>query len=377
MPGNEIIGKEELNELKKIFNNGSVLFSLGFENKRNGYFAVRKFENNISKFFNSKYCLAVSSGTAAIKVALKALGVSRGDEVITQAFNFIATIEAIIDLGAKPVLVNVEKDYSMSLRELKLKINKKTKVILPVHMLGYSSNMREILNIAKKNRIKVLEDNCETMGGKYQNTFLGLCGDVGVFSLDFNKTITTGEGGLIVTNNLKLYKFSKEYIDHGHINQVGVSRGMDEASMIGFNYRITEMQGAVGISQLKKLKFILKENKKRFSLLEKKLVNSKNFRKIFKNTKPNFEVFIFQLGNNNKRKVIDTIKSCGFNTKVLPGALKWHCAYYWKKIFSIKDRKLFLKTEKILKNSIAIPILIGKKISDYNQLISKLNSILK
>jgi len=347
MPGNEIIGKEELNELKKIFDNGSVLFSLGFENKRNGYFAVRKFEENISKFFKSKYCVAVSSGTAAIKVALKALGVSKGDEVITQAFNFIATIEAIIDLGAKPILVNVDKDYSMSLKELKSKISKKTKVILPVHMLGYSSNMREILSIAKKNRIKVLEDNCETMGGKYQNSFLGLCGDIGIFSLDFNKTITTGEGGLIVTNKPNLYKFSKEYIDHGHINKVGIPRGMDEASMIGFNYRMTEMQGAVGISQLKKLKFILKENKIKFSLLEKKLVNSKNFRKIFKNTVPNYEVFIFQVGNNDKKKIIEIIKSCGFNTKVLPGALKWHCASYWKKIFSIKERKLYIKTEKI------------------------------
>ncbi len=192
MPGNEIIGNDELNELKKIFNNGSVLFSLGFENKRNGHFAVRKFEENTSKFFKSKYCVAVSSGTAAIKVALKALGVSRGDEVITQAFNFIATIEAIIDLGAKPIMVNVDNDYSMSLNELKSKITRKTKVILPVHMLGYSSNMKEILSIAKKKRIKVLEDNCETMGGKYKNSFLGLCGDIGVFSLDFNKTITTG-----------------------------------------------------------------------------------------------------------------------------------------------------------------------------------------
>lgn len=377
MPGNEIIGKEELNELKKIFNNGSVLFSLGFENKRNGFFAVRKFEKNISKFFKSKYCVAVSSGTAAIKVALKALGVSKGDEVITQAFNFIATIEAIIDLGAKPVLVNVGKDYSMSLSELKLKINKKTKVILPVHMLGYSSNIKEILNIAKKNKIKVLEDNCETMGGKYQNYYLGLCGDIGIFSLDFNKTITTGEGGLIVTNKSNLYKFSKEYIDHGHINKVGISRGMDEASMIGFNYRVTEMQGAVGISQLKKLKFILNDNKRKFSLLEKNLVNSKNFRKIFKNTLPNYEVFIFQVGNNNKKKIIDVIKSCGFNTKVLPGALKWHSAFHWKKIFPIKERKQFIKTENILKDSIAIPILLKKKTSDYNRLISKLNYILK
>jgi len=377
MPGNEIIDKEELNELKKIFNNGSVLFSLGFENKRNGYFAVRKFEKNISKFFKSKYCVAVSSGTAAIKVALKALGVSKGDEVITQAFNFIATIEAIIDLGAKPVLVNVGEDYSMSLSELKLKINKKTKVILPVHMLGYSSNMKEILRIAKKRKIKVLEDNCETMGGKYQNSFLGLCGDIGIFSLDFNKTITTGEGGLIVTNKFNLYKFSKEYIDHGHVNKVGIPRGMDEASMIGFNYRITEMQGAVGISQLKKLKFILRDNKKKFSLLEKKLINSKNFRKIFKNTIPNYEVFIFQVGNNNKNKIIDVIKSCGFSTKVLPGALKWHCAFHWKKIFSLEERKPFIKTENILKDSIAIPILLKKKVSDYNKLISKLNYILK
>ena len=149
-----------------------------------------------SKFFFVKHCLAVSSGTAAIKIALKALGVKPGDEVITQAFNFIATLEAIIDCGAKPVIVNVDKTLNMCPKELKKKITKKTKVIIPVHMLGVSCENQAIWKIARSKNIKILEDNCESVGGTYKNHFLGTLGDLGIFSLDFGKFITTGEGGL-------------------------------------------------------------------------------------------------------------------------------------------------------------------------------------
>ena len=129
----------------------------------------------------------VSSGTAAIKIGLKSLGVKNGDEVITQSFNFIATIEAILDAGAIPRITSIDESLNMCPKDLKKKINKKTKAIIPVHMLGFSANLKEIKTIAKKKKIKILEDNCESIGAKFNKRYLGVHGHVGVFSLDFVK----------------------------------------------------------------------------------------------------------------------------------------------------------------------------------------------
>ena len=204
MPGFEIINKEEKKAVSNLFDEGGVLFAHGFENLRKK-FHVREFEKNFSKKMKCKYSLAVTSGTAAIKIGLRALGVNPGDEVITQSFNFIATIEAILDIGAKPVMININEDLNMDLSELEKSINKRTKVILPVHMLGNPCEMDKIIKIANKYKLKILEDNCESIGGKYKKKYLGTLGDVGVFSFDFGKTITTGEGGMIVTNKKKIF----------------------------------------------------------------------------------------------------------------------------------------------------------------------------
>ena len=272
MPGFEIINMEEKKAVSNLFDEGGILFAHGFENLRKK-FHVREFEKNFSKKMKCKYSLAVTSGTAAIKIGLRALGVKPGDEVITQSFNFIATIEAILDIGAKPVMININENLNMDLSELEKSINKRTKVILPVHMLGNSCEMDKIVKIANRYKLKILEDNCESIGGKYKKKYLGTLGDVGVFSFDFGKTITTGEGGMIVTNKKKYFDFCKEYHDHGHQNLKKYSRGNDRAKFPGFNYRMTELQGVIGKIQLKKLDFILSENKK--ILVIKKLINKK------------------------------------------------------------------------------------------------------
>ena len=210
MPGFETIGKEEKKALNQLFEEGGILFAHGFEKLRKKYH-VRDFESKFASFMNAKYGLAVTSGTSAIKIGLKALGVKPGDHVITQSFNFIATVEAILDCGAKPIIVNIDDTLNMCVDDLKKKITKKTKVIIPVHMLGVSVEFDQIQNIAKKNNIKILEDNCETLMGKYKNKYLGTLGDVGVLSLDFGKFITSGEGGIILTNNKKIEKYCREY----------------------------------------------------------------------------------------------------------------------------------------------------------------------
>ena len=136
-------------------------------------------------------------------------------------------------------------------------------------MLGFSADLKEIKRIAKKKRIRILEDNCESIGGKFQKKYLGMHGNVVIFSLYFGKIITTGEGGLILTNDRKIFDYCKQYHDHGHLNVPTLSRGNDRAKIHGFNYRVTELQGAIGKVQLKKLKTLLSDNKKKYNTLKK------------------------------------------------------------------------------------------------------------
>ena len=374
MPGFELIDKKEKNALNKLFDESGILFAHGFDNLRKKYH-VREFEKENQKFFKSKYCLAVSSGTE-IKVALMAMGIKRGDHVITQAFNFIATVEAILDCGAKPIIVNVDKSLNMDVDELKKKITKKTKVVIPVHMLGASANIKEIIKICKKKNIKVLEDNCEAVGGKFEKKFLGTLAEVGVFSFDFGKMITTGEGGLVLTDNPKIYKFAKEYHDHGHENNPKLPRGRDTKSIYGFNYRMTEMQAVVGKEQLKKLSYILKENYRRYKILEKNLKYQYELRHILKNTKPNYDTFIFYCPDKAKRKkIVDILKKYKIGTKNLPDAIQWHCTYFWDHAVSNKECNESIKTKKLLTEAIAIPILVKKNISLYDKISKEIASL--
>ena len=153
MPGWELIGSEEKKNINKIFSESNgIMFAHGFENIRNNNYFVRKFEKKVKKKLGVKYCLATTSGTMAQYIAMKALGIKSGDEVITQAFTFVATVEAIIALGAKPVITNIDETYGMCLHDLKKKINKKTKLIIPVPMLGNQIKINEINYIAKKRK---------------------------------------------------------------------------------------------------------------------------------------------------------------------------------------------------------------------------------
>ena len=151
MPGYELLGREELEAIKQIFNEKPVLFAHGFDNVRRAYH-VRDFEKALEKQFDSKHAVCVSSGTAAIKIALKALGVKAGDEVITQGFNFIATVEAIHDIGAIPIITDVDSTLNMCPKSLKEKINKKTRAIIPVHMLGVPARFRPRCKLSRSRR---------------------------------------------------------------------------------------------------------------------------------------------------------------------------------------------------------------------------------
>lgn len=368
MPGFELIDNKEKKAMQKLFTKDKgILFAHGFDKIRKSYH-VREFENKIKNYTKAKYCLAVTSGTAAIKISLLAMGVKSGDEIITQAFNFIATAEAINDIGAKVIICNVDESLNMCPADLKRKINKRTKAIIPVHMLGVSAEMNQIKKIARSNKIKICEDVCEAFGGSYNNKSLGMIGDCGILSFDFGKIITTGEGGAIITNNKKIYNFSKQYHDHGHQNKFINNRGNDTAKIFGFNYRMTEMQGIIGKVQLERMSLILKQNKKRYDIMYKYLKEKFNIRKIPKNSISNYEAFIFSVEKLSlKKKIIKILKKNKLGTKNLPDAIKWHCSYYWKRGLPNTQIKNSIKTKNKLIQMIAVPIFLKKKTTLYSK----------
>lgn len=372
MPGFELINDEEKNAVNDLFDDGGVLFPHGFDGIRKNYH-VREFEELSSKYFSCNHSLAVSSGTAAIKIGLKALGVKPGDEVITQAFNFIATIEAILDCGAKPIIANVDETLNMDLKDCENLINENTKAILPVHMLGVPVNMNRVMEISNKHNIKILEDNCESVGASYDGKFLGTIGHCGVFSFDFGKSITTGEGGMVLTNDLTIDKYSREYHDHGHENNPNFPRGKDTKSIFGFNYRMTEMQAVVGKVQLGKLDYIVKANNDRYVEFESFSPKDLVKRKIPDLSNPLNDTFIFFVESSEKKEeYINILNQEGFGTKNLPDAMEWHCSAFWDHALDDDQVQRSLKTKKLLEKAIAVPIWLKKTPKDYYELSKKL-----
>lgn len=268
MPGFEIFGEEEKKEIMDVLDTG-VLFRYEFTEQRNGVFKVREFEEKFAKYCGSAHAQAVTSGTAALKVALMALGVGPGDEVITQGFTFVATWEAILEVGALPVFTEVDATLNMDPEDLKKKITSNTKCIIPVHMLGAQAKIEQIVAIATQHGLPVIEDTAQAAGGRINGKHLGSFGTCGTFSFDSVKTITTGEGGMVITNDVELWRSMSEYQDHGHDHKVNPgTRGGEGRRFIGFNYRMMEIQGAIGIAQLAKLDSIVAAQQKNKSILK-------------------------------------------------------------------------------------------------------------
>ena len=256
MPGYEIIGEEEKKEILEVLTN-KIVFRYGFDAERKGVYKVAAFEKEFAKYCGVDYALAVSSGTAALRVALAALGISPGDEVITQGFTFVATWETILDAGALPVFAELDQTLCLDPADVAKKITPRTKAIIPVHMCGAQARIPEIVKLAEKHGIPVIEDTAQSCGGRLQGKALGSFGKVGCFSFDSVKTVTAGEGGLILTSDKNLYTKASEYHDHGHDHNPTVPRGLEKRSFIGVNFRMSELQGAVALAQFRKLESVI------------------------------------------------------------------------------------------------------------------------
>ncbi len=386
MPGFEIIGNEEKAALNEIFETSNgVLFPHGFVNLRNGRYRVREFEAAFSAKIGTKHTQATTSGTVAQLIAMHAMGIKAGDEVITQAHTFVSTVETILAMGAVPVIVDVDDTYNMDPAELEKAITPKTKLIVPVHMLGNPASMDQIIDIANRYHVPVLEDACEALGGSYKGQYLGTLTDAGIYSLDFAKTITTGEGGLVVTNNDTIFKYMKEYHDHGHESNPTLPRGRDTRSIVGMNYRMSEMQGAVGMAQLKKLEFIVEKSRENKRFLKTNIDASKiAYRRITDEAGDLGDTLIFNFEKAEQaQKFLEGFNAAGHSTKNIPDAIDWHFAGTWNHMFttvpSYRDtwRTAWKRTAELLARSIAIPVFVKSTKEELEKQVNDINNIMK
>lgn len=357
MPGYELFGEEERNAVNALFDtNGGVLFAHGFLKQRKGVFKVREFEAAIAKTVGTAHCQVVSSGTAALLVALRALGVKPGDEVITSSFTFVATVEAILEAGAVPVLTEIDGTYNMDVADLRAKITPKTKVILPVHMAGAPARMDKILAIAREHKLLVLEDAAQGFGGTYQGKSLGTLGDAGIYSFDFAKNITTGEGGAVVMNSPELFRACRELHDHGHEYNTKVPRGKDTRTRAGFNYRMSEIQAAIGMAQLAKLPRILELQRRNAKALKGLLSGADVVWREVLDEGEIADALIFSLETRERAaEAAATLGRLDVGTKNLPDALDWHFAGTWSHLLGDCANR-WPRTRDLLERSIALPV---------------------
>jgi 8-amino-3,8-dideoxy-alpha-D-manno-octulosonate transaminase len=260
MPGFEFFGAEERKEVNDVLETG-ILMRYGFDGPRKGIWKSQELEKAITQTFGCNHAQLTSSGTAALTTAMLALGIGYGDEVIMPSFTFVASFEAVLSVGAIPVLVDIDETLTLNPQAVKKAITPKTKCIMPVHMCGSMANLDALSAICAEHDLILLEDACQSIGGRYKGKSLGTIGHAGTFSFDFVKMITCAEGGVVMTNNKDVYVKCDGYTDHGH-DHLGVDRGADLHPFIGYNFRISELHAAVGLAQIRKLDSFLALQKK-------------------------------------------------------------------------------------------------------------------
>lgn len=331
-----------------------------------------EFEEKFAKYAGTKYALSVSSGTAALHLGVKALGLKAGDEVITSPFSFISSSNCLLYEGVKPVFADIE-EVTFNIDPLKIEklITKKTRAILPIHIFGQSAQMDPILKIAKKYKLKILEDACESLGAVYKDKAVGTTGDIGTFAFYPNKQMTTGEGGIIVTNSKEIYKLCDSMRNQGR----GESKDWLVHERVGFNYRMDEMSASLGITQLKKIDRLIKQKRKIASWYNRSLKNILGISVpvIGPDRTHSYFVYVIRVEAGKRNVLMDGLNRIGIQTK--PYLPVIHLQPFMRKLFGFKKGD-FPVAEKISGETLALPLYIGLTQEDIGYISSKIKRIL-
>lgn len=335
---------------------------------------VEEFEKKFAEVIGTKYACAVNNGTCGLHLMMLTAGIGDGDEVVTSPFSFISSSNSILYVGAKPVFVDIEeKTYNMDPTKIEAAITSKTKAILVVHIFGQASDMDPIMAIAKKHNLLVLEDACESICAAYKGKSVGTFGQSSAFAFYPNKQMTTGEGGMVCTNDKNVYEYCKSLRNQGR-------EGMEwlDHKYLGYNYRLDEMSAAVGLAQLEKLNWFIKERQKIAELYNKELSKFVNLVKtpvVADYNTHTWFVYVVQLLNNNlnRNQVMLKLRDIGISSKeYLPSI---HLFEVYKQRFGYVGGE-FPISETISNRSLALPFYIGLTKDDIEYIVSNLIKIL-
>ena len=332
-----ILDNQEIKAVTEVMKSG-ILTSAS----KNGGKNVQELEYNVKNFVKSKYAVAVNSGTAGLEAAIYSLNLKKGDEIILPSFTFVASANAIFSTGAKPVFADIDKEnFTISEESIRQKITKRTKAIMPVHLYGHIANISAIKEIAKKNNLYVVEDAAQSLGSTFKDKHSGTFFDVGCYSLYPGKVMTSGEGGIVVTNNKKIYENLLLIRNHG------MTKGYD-SKVFGLNLRMPEINAAIAKIQIKKLpKFI-----------QKRRINAKLFLDLLKDLKiqlPNekenekFNWSLFTIALKNRNQILKKLNSKGIGAAV----------YYPVPVHKIpiyKQNSNLQNTDWAIKHAMSLPV---------------------
>jgi 8-amino-3,8-dideoxy-alpha-D-manno-octulosonate transaminase len=337
MPGFELFGDAERKEVNDVLESG-VLMRYGFDGMRNGHWKAKALEVKLQEELQVKHAQLVSSGTAAVSIALASAGIGAGDEVIMPTFTFVASFEAIMMLGAIPILVEIDNTLTLDSEAVKKAITSKTKAVMPVHMCGSMANLDALQSICKAHNLILIEDSSQATGATYKGKPLGSIGDLGCLSLDYVKIITCGEGGAVLTNNENYYNNADHYSDHGH-DHIGTDRGTEAHPFLGYNFRISELHAAVGLAQLRRLKEFVAIQKKNYTIIREALstIPEVTFRTVPEGGEESYSFLSFFLPNLEiARNVSEAFKENAIDACFHYYDNSWHYIREWQHLKNLK-----------------------------------------
>jgi dTDP-4-amino-4,6-dideoxygalactose transaminase len=344
---------------------------------------TEKFEKAFSEYLGGGDAIAVSSGTAALHLALACLGLGEGDEVILPSLTFIATANAVLYVGAKPIFADIggEEDLNISSEEIEKKITKKAKAIMVMHYGGYPCEMKAILGIAKRHGLYVIEDAAHAPGAEYRGKKCGLVGDIGCFSFFSNKNLVTGEGGMVVTRDRARAEKVRRLRSHGmealswdkyrgHLSSYDV-RGL------GYNYRATEIQSALGLVQLKKLDRNNEKRKRLVGVYRKELQEVEEisipFLKFEGN--PSYHLFPILIAPGiNRNRMMERLKDFGIQASVHYPPV--HLFSFYRRRLGLREGML-PKTEEVSRREVTLPLHPRMKAEDVKWIVKKVEIVIR
>ena len=360
-----LITKRDIDKVRQTLNSGWVS-SDGPD--------IKKFEKKFSHFVKRKYSVAVSSGTAALEIAVKALDIKENDEVLIPNFTIISSALAVVKQRAKPILIDCDlNDWNIKVEEIEKKISKKTKAIIVTHIYSFPNKMDEIIKICNKHNLYIIEDAAEVLGSHYKKKMCGSFGDVSTFSFYANKQITTGEGGMLSMNNPKIYEKCKSLRNmcFGKVNRFN----HDD---IGWNYRMTNIQGALGLSQLKNIKYVVKKKMEIGKYYYQKLCKNKNLQILPPSNEYSKNIYwvvgiVIKKNKFTATKLSKKLAKYGIKTRPFFWPMHKQKIFLKKKMFKGKN---FPNSNYISKYGLYLPSSIMLKKNEISYICKRLNKIL-